>query len=135
MLFSNLYYTVSCAFAQLYFISDCSKKTPHKGEPFIWLRTLILIPMQPGSRLVGATGCSPSKVVARGSISSTGVAFKTLLYICHMRIPQETHKRDARPDCKLCISVLNRFIVFWPPVATASDISYFCNTLRNLSKI
>ena len=25
----------------------------------IWLRTLILIPMQPGSSLVGATGCNP----------------------------------------------------------------------------
>ena len=30
----------------------------------IWLRTLILIPMQPGSSLVGATGCNLRKGVA-----------------------------------------------------------------------
>ena len=40
----------------------------------LWLRTLILIPMQPGSSLVGATGCNSPKGVAGGCINPEGVA-------------------------------------------------------------
>ena len=58
------------------------KKVPDFSRTFLgWLRTLILIPMQPGSSLVGATGCSPRQGGVGGCIDPEGGALSPMTYI------------------------------------------------------